>query len=245
MEKIIFFNYIDGVAQTYPIIESKNQKFNWVKSARDSYVESLKKAEGERFDHIYQCPGIFEIMEKGYIVPMPWDVMVETNGDRYGFKWTLPSKELSELNTTPLIHGHMADGLAATLPKDPSALESIVKFNTSWHVVAPRGIKLLVLPIPYPDDFSFEMVPGILDPGYSTEINFQLKWKILNGKHIVKAGTPMCQIIPLTGKKLDLEVRTANDNDRRWLKVKKFLFGHNFTPKRNLWKEKYLKHFNL
>ena len=55
-----------------------------------------------------------------------------------------------------------------------------------------------MLPVAYSDNVDFEACIGILDPSVSTEINVQLYWNRFGDISKVKAGTPLCHLIPLT-----------------------------------------------
>lgn len=244
MRKITFFSSLPGVPDLYPIIPASQYRPAWIKAARDDYKEAFKKADGDKFVHLYRCPGIFDIMSTGYIVPMPWDVTIETFGDGGDFKWTIPSEDLQRLTKTQLVNGHMDNGPAKYLPSKPGSLRSFIKFNTPWYIIAPKDVKFLVIPLPYTDSHEFESVHGILDPGYSAEVNIQMRWNVMKGKHTVKAGTPMCQLIPLTNEKFELEVREATEKDWGWIHKRNYFFNFSFLFKRNVLKEMYHKYFN-
>lgn len=245
MRKIIFFSTVEGVAETFPIIKSGEYSPAWVKQARESYLTRKEEAQGTHFIHTYRCPGIIDIMTKGFIVTMPWDVMIDTYGDGEKFKWTLPSAELTELMPVPLVTAHSPDGVAEHIPQRPGSLKTVIKFNTPWNVIAPKDVKFIIIPIPYSDTYEFESFSGILDPGISNEINIQIRWNVLNGKHVIKAGTPMYQLIPLTDEKFDIEVRSATDQDRLFLQKKRYIFNLGFTYKRGLMKQAYEKFLKI
>lgn len=244
MKTITFFSTIPGVADAFPIVKSGEIMPGWVSTAKQAYLQKQEESKGEGFVHVYRCPGIFDLMSTGYTVTLPWDLMIDTYGDGQKFKWTLPSGDLADMMSSPFVTGHSPDGVAEHLPQRPGSLKTILKFNTPWYIIAPKGVKFLVLPIPYSDTFEFESYQGILDPGFSNEINFQVRWNVLNGKHIIKAGTPMCQLIPLTDEKFKLEVRDATDNDRLWIQKKNYFFNFGFVYRRTFAKKMYEKFFN-
>jgi hypothetical protein len=243
--KITFFTTVPGVEDVYPIIRASEYKPGWISHARESYFKRKEEAEskGERFNHVYRCPGIFDIMNQGFIMTLPWDVQVETNGDGESFGWSIPSSDLSNILKSKVVDGHMAHLIADPIPKKIGALKSLVKFNSPWHVVAPPGVKLLIVPIPYPDEQIFEHATGILDPGYSTELNPQGYWRLLQGKHTLKAGTPVMQIIPLSEEEFNLEVKSADEKEIEWTKKRSYFFNLSFVFKRSLMKAQYFKHF--
>jgi len=121
----------------------------------------------------------------------------------------------------------------------------IVKFNTPWHVITPKNVKLLIMPLSYTDNFDFASVSGILDPSISNEINIQLFWYATNSRTMIKAGTPMMQIIPLTEKKYDMVCREMTLLDEFWLMKKKFFQNYSWNFKRNLTSRAFREHYKL
>jgi len=75
------------------------------------------------------------------------------------------------------------------------------------------------MPIPYWDEDRFSPPTGVVDPSYSYEINLQLFWhKIEEGEYLLKAGTPLCQWVPvhrsfLSNRNIDFHCETANEAD--------------------------------
>jgi hypothetical protein len=242
MRKIIFFSTIIGVADAFPVIKAGEYRPTWIAGARQKYEEKKEKMDGAKFFHVYRCPGIFDLMNQGYIVTCPWDVTIETRGDGADFRWRTPEdEELRTLLGDHPVQGHMADAIADSLPIKPGRLKSIIKFTTSWNVIAPEGVKFLIVPIPYPDSYEFESTPGILDSSISSELNAQLYWNKLEGRHTVLAGTPLFQLIPLTDEKFEVEVRNATPSDLDWVKRRRYFLNISFGPKRGFLKNLYNK----
>lgn len=241
MRTIEFYSTISGVEEACPIIEAKDFSPKWASKVKTEYIEKLKQGD-QRFYHIFQCPGIFDLFKTGYIVPMWHDITIKTNGDREFFNWIVPTADLPELTDIPLVGTHHKS-LTEMLPFRLTSLKTIVKINTPWRVVAPRGVKFLMLPIAYPDSFEFDQSIGILDPSVNSEINAQLYWNILQGEHTIKAGTPLLHLIPLSEEKFNFVCRSINDKDRGWLSKLKYLENFTFVKRRNLIKDLYYKHF--
>ena len=78
----------------------------------------------------------------------------------------------------------------------------------------------------------------------SSELNIQMYWNKMSGKRIVKAGTPLAQLIPLTEKEYSFEVRDKNENDTKWLKKRKYLNAYSFIFNRNKAKEAYHRQYH-
>lgn len=246
MMKIEFFSSIEGVADSTPILEAKEYQQPWFNEARNDYVKQLDAANGSTFAHVYRCPGIFDLYKTGFLVTAWCDIKIETNGDPNYYKWTLPNVNLVELmdeaENSPIVQEHSFDGIAKSVPVPPNTLRSIIKINTPWHIMAPKGVKFMMLPVPYSNDFTFTQSIGILDPSVSSAINCQLYWHQLNGSYTIKAGTPLAYIVPITERKYFFECRDKNKKDERWLKKKEFLKNFTFTFKRTAMKSAYDKH---
>jgi len=237
--KIEFFSKVQGLADTYPVIKSIEYQPRWAKICRDDYI---KQKDTLQPSHLQLCPGIFDIMKHGFIVPMWHDAVIKTTRDREDFDFTLPSKHLANLRGGDPIGTHPYD-ITKFLPKRHYSKHAIVKMNTPWNVIAPPGIKFLVLPIPYPDTHELESAIGILDPAVSTEINFQCYLNIGEGEILVKAGTPIMQLVPLTEHQYELVVRDMNEKDSKWLEKREYLNVFGFKLNKQKIKESFIKHF--
>jgi hypothetical protein len=242
MDTIEFFSAAPGLADIFPIIPAKQYRADWMNAARADWVENKDKFSKTKQTHIFQCPGIFDLFNHGYIIPMWHDLLIKTDGTGRSFSWSIPSGALNAYRGKEIVGSHKPN-LDKFIPKRPWSIDQFVKLDTPWNVVAPKGVKFLMLPITYPDEFIFENATGILDPSISTEINLQLYWNNLKGDTLIKAGTPIGHLIPLTEKTYELVVRDMNDNDRSWLEKKNLFMSMFFRENRSLLKTIYNKHF--
>lgn len=239
--KIEFFSTVEGVADVYPVQLASQYKPKWVENAKAEYIK--RENIPQRQLDLYRCPGIFDLMATGFVVYLPWDITIVTANDGAQVSWNYPSSTLPDLLGYDLVAIHSANGVAKHLPTRSFSIKPIIKFQLPWHVVSL--VKMLAIPIPYPDSFEFESVQGILDPAISTEVNPQVRWNVLNGSHTIKAGTPLMQLIPLTDEPVELEVREATERDLKWAKKREYLTNMSYVPKRNIIKEVYKKFFKV
>ena len=237
-KKIEFFSSVPGLAETFPIRPAREVLPNWVHVARADYLKQKDKRE----IHIFKCPGIFELFGTGYILPAWHDFEIEST--EIGFRVTIPDGSLNDILGKETLQSQHSDGVAKFLPKRPWSVASILKINTPWQVLAPKGLKFLMIPLPYTDDFRFESCSGILDPGISSELNVQGYWNVPMGKQVIKAGTPLVQIIPMTEKTYDYIVRDKNASDELWMAKRKYLNFFAFMFNRPKIKEAYERHVN-
>ena len=246
-KRIEFFHEIKGVAELFPIIEAKDYKPNWTKKAKEDYLQN-KNANL----HIHRCPGIFDLFNCGYIIRSWHDinmVIPKETVEEGKFQATTNPQLFPPDGVIPILKGQEegSDPFMRFVPRPKGTLNNFTNLNTLWHIVAPRGLKFLFLPLPYPDSFEFYNAPGILDPGIVPNINLQLSWNI-TGSYFIQAGTPLGQLIPLTEKKYDFICRDMNENDGNWLLKFDLFRKHSFKrglAVRKKIREIYEKHFKL
>lgn len=227
---IEFFSTIQGVAETFPIVLAKEKMPSWVYQAREEY-----KADDKRKSTLMRCPGIMDILTTGYIVVSPYDMEIQVDENNVT---TFINPTIEDLLGKPPAQTQMGDSIGRHLPKRPWSNKNILKINTPWHIKS--NCKFMMIPLPYTDDFGFEACTGILDPSVSSEINVQ---GYINGHGImeIKAGTPLCQLVPITESKHDIDVRDMNERDKRWIEKRKFLNNHSFILNKGLIKRAYKK----
>ena len=222
--KIEFFHNETSIIDNFPIIEAKNLKLRWVQQARKELENHVKRdtINVPGFTHILRCPGIFDLFNYGYVITLHKDIIIKITGD--DLQWSSQVGETTDgqgaVNRAPLQISILSDIFDNKLIQTPPwSADSVFKIDTGWHVIAPKGVKFLQLPIAYPDTFDFTSTMGILNPAIGTGVNFPVFW---NGKDkdketLIKSGTPLGHLIPLSEKKYQMVQRIMNQRDRDWL----------------------------
>ena len=224
--EIIFFHNEPSIIDLFPIIESKKLKLDWTNKVRQDF-QNRKNSERDMIPiHVSRCPGIFDLFKYGYTVTLHKDIVIKPKDG--GLEWetfgdTCPYDIKQEHFPNHFsISIQNVDMGTDLIPRPPWAFDFILKINTGWHVVAPKDLKFIMLPIAYPDTFDFTSTIGILDPSIATDINFQMFWnKKEIGEYekdtVIKAGTPLGQLIPLSDKKFKMVQRIMNQQDLHWI----------------------------
>ena len=238
--EVKFVSTVKGVPDMFPIKPMSEYKPDWVKKAREDY-KKLDKTR--KLTHITLCPAIFELFKFGWYVPMWYDVYITTGKDKRGFSWRVADTGMTRLSEVNIIETH-TDRITKFIPKRKDRIDHIVKINTPYRIIAPKNIKFLFLPMPYPDHFDYECSSGLLDPAVNSEVNVQLYWNIKEGDRFIKAGSPLMQIVPITDKDLTMVCREANEREMNWVKKKPYFSSFSISPIRNKIKESYHKYFN-
>jgi len=237
--RVRFYNTVPGFATANPVVLAQDIKREWVKNnSKDMQgyhsllqnvtkcpVTMLRQKLGGTF--IVKCPGIRKFMNTGYVVPLPFEMIVETNGDGESVKVIHPDVGASVWNETAaqLVDKHDRKMFHDYIPVPRSSIKSLLKVNTCWNIVPDDDYVYLVTSVEYNNEDRFTVAPGILDPYINSNINVTLYWHVLNGREFVKAGTPLVQLIPIPRKMVtpELEVYEAGESERWIAKAQKMI----------------------
>jgi hypothetical protein len=90
-----------------------------------------------------------------------------------------------------------------------NSLKTIIKIHTGWRCVVPKGYYLMEMPVVYSDEKRFTTLPGFLGREMGpSHLNVQMMWNVLQGKTLIKAGTPIAQYILVPKEEMKMEMKT-------------------------------------
>jgi len=235
--KFKFYSTIPGVCETYPIIEAKKVKHNWVKPAVDAFKAKIANIDNYQntLTGVAKCPGVFDIMHQGWILTAWCDIIIEVDLDKNFINWRVPEM-LNGLTcgddfNKPVVSFISTANPEMSIPMKKSDIPLLVKINTPWTVEIPKGWKLLLLPVSYSDDTRFKSTEGILRSEEYMEINPQLYWSVKHGSELIKAGTPLCQMIPVRDNSVTFECNDFTNDQRKKQKQTYFKRASTFIRK--------------
>lgn len=218
--KIEFYSVIDGIDLMYPPLPASEIEMAWVKGSKNFYVNKQKERIGSATG-AHLCSGIRGLMDNAYILTTWHDLLIETNGDGQSFKWEAPKTNggLMEEHTAVECFPPEQFGDYAVLP--PQTLKTILKIPTPWRVNLPKGWGLMYLPLHYHDESRFTSLIGVLDPSITNALNAVLFWHELNNTTFIKAGTPICYMVPFKlDEKIEFIVREPTEKELRFDKLR-------------------------
>ena len=226
-----FVNMVPGVELAHPIIRTQDYSWDVLKNAAKDFKEKLENRQPhEIVQGTFRCPGISALLKTGFIIPCPGDFIIKTDSKEQpgGFMWDSLYK-FEEDGGGSLLGFHGPEMLASYIPFRKDTLSTVVKVQTSWRLFSSDDIVFLQMPIPYPNHTNFTAVHGILDPQNFVEVNVQLHWHVLDGRTLIKAGTPLCQLIPIPRElAVDLEVDHINEQEKYANSAWKYLVTYEY-----------------
>ena len=238
-----FYSVQKGVSALQPWIPAKKLKRKWVNDALKKYygkdsacpVMKVKKlfkhhtnllnyGVGDAdydglFQHAATCPALSDLFRTGWVMTAPADILIKIDRDAGNFKWIV----LCDVNQgDQFVKAHVpeqTEGMRELVDQQKDVLDTTIKLELPWRVQTHPDIVFLQIPVPYWDEDRFSVPTGIVDTSYSYEINLQMFWHKLDEEtHLIKAGTPLCQWIPMERKYLDnnqfdVIIEDANQHD--------------------------------
>ena len=237
---IRFYSMTPGVADLHPVIPASKLKRKWRKEALTSQAHrdeiSTRKCPAKKatavwqtlltkvppvnfWSHAVTCPALHGVMDNGYILPCPADIIIQLDGSG-NFEW----KSTMEFYGGRYVSAHIPEqtqGMRNLVShnQNKDVLDWTIKMETPWRIQAHKDIVFIQIPVAYWEEDRFSIATGLVDPRYSYEVNMQIFWhKTEPGEYIIKAGTPLAQWIPvnrdfLTSKAFDVVIETANKDD--------------------------------
>lgn len=195
---IEFFSLIPEVAELAPIQHARNFRPDLLINATKDYAnEKTKDGFGtNKLISTAKCPGIYNYARHGWVLTTWQDITIETNGDGSSFLWTSP------IDQTKCTNGRMVGEAIGSHPREqyanyiggsiPQSLDTVIKVNTPWRCNVPEGYYLQEAPLPYSTEKRFTTMTGFFSKEHGlAELSVQLFWHVMNGKTLIKAGTPI------------------------------------------------------
>jgi hypothetical protein len=166
-----------------------------------------KLSKGFESSTIKRCPPFLDIMQMGWIIPLAADVYFKVNEDCSGieYEWKYHKN---------LVENHGLDQLSGVV-KHPSHPVPPLKFLNYWQIKVKPGWSVCFVPPFNRADPRFECVSGLVDcDKYPEYINFPFIWKEPNFEGILKAGTPLVQVIPVPRKVLKKDFKCRRQSKK-------------------------------
>ena len=196
------------LGQAWPIRPAVDFKPSWHTNLDKMYhydPESPPKATAKG------CPGIFDHMRAGYILPM-WSDMCfrffndESSEPNRGWESFFPDLINSYISKPVEMHDFQQ---MKGVPFLEDGCKSLVKFNSPWYVNVPKGVSLFYTTPFYHINTDFTVVPGIIDADIdhlpNKEINVFIKLNKPNVTIKLHQGQPLLQIIPFVRADYEFE----------------------------------------
>lgn len=193
--KIEFICSADIALANYPIIEARKFMPEWFTQATTEHAKDLlalkESNDLNAIRDVSKCSGIRKLLKTGWIARTYQDMHLKVSEG--GFEWTTPLDQ-SKLNKSDLVAHHSPDSFRKCPRLKNKA--PVLKIQLPWVVKIPEGYNLVQMPLFYWDEPRFTTATGIFDRRFGPmELNIQLLWESGDGEFLIKAGTPLAQLV--------------------------------------------------
>lgn len=193
---IVFYTADKFEEKNYPVLPASHYVPEWYKNITPGVDgEKLTFKDGVSNATIRKCVPFLEAMTAGYIVQLAQDVFIsreELIDPSTGYQSSIPYYSWG-------LGGQVAFHDARQAPGHPGNKSNypIPKFTSNWSIMTPNGYSCMFIPPMNRDDLPFRIMSGIVDTDtYHTPVNFPFTLVDPNFTGLIKAGTPIAQIIP-------------------------------------------------
>ena len=219
-----------SVAKLYPPYPAAKQLPEWYKDLPSIYES--KDIPGGPTKSAKTCPGIFDMLRSGYIIPAWSDMAWQYNPDEdypENMKEAYPKiissndhlrvryHEAQQIQGCPMNHGQ-------NRPHN-----KFVKLHSPWYIESPEDISIMYIHPYFRRSTDYTVMPGIIDPWIdkisNKEVNIFIELHSPNTEIWIKAGDPLVQVIPFRRENYRLNIDTTKEDAERFqlLQIKQSL----------------------
>lgn len=149
------------------------------------------------------CPGVADYLGLGYTVPLWADYIVQAEPGGFAHQAAYDDQGISTF--TP-------QQWADVFPRRPDDHDFVLKISTPWRVVTPTGWSILLLSPWYHQELAWEVMPGLIDSDRCATLTAVILWHAPPGKPVLmRAGTPLLQVVPFLRGGLDLDITVGRE----------------------------------
>jgi hypothetical protein len=149
------------------------------------------------------CMPFLEALTFGWVVPVPTDISITHSSDGMHIDWDVKHFTAMEAHNPEQVGGD-------SFPHDGE----ILKFNLPYALRTPEGVSTLYMPPLNRVETRFRPFSGVVDTdNYVNKVNIPALVLDEDFEGVIKAGTPLAQIIPFERDALLTESKTRGATD--------------------------------
>lgn len=191
-----------------PPVPSFKKIPGWFKKLQDR-LEGVPDHHGAPAMTAKMCKPLLDGFSLGYIIPLWSDVYVRTDEEGTMFAVDTSEEQLRRFGRVIEFHSQKQVGG----PGSPFPEFGAPKFINKWVVKTAPGYSCLFIAPVNSEETRFTCLSAVVDTDmYPKEVNFPAKWHATSYEGMIKAGTPLVQVIPFKRADVprDIIVRAAS-----------------------------------
>lgn len=162
---------------------------------------------------IRSCPAVNDALNFGYTLFNPMDIFIDTT-DEKTILWYVPEINLSVTGSdeNSYVGFHLDDQLPE-FNNDPSFHKHVIKINTFFGIKTDPGYSCWITHPIERNELPFRIIDAIIDTDkYASRFPYSFFIK-KNFKGVIKAGTPLIQVIPFKREDFSMSIIDKDNDD--------------------------------
>ena len=211
------FTTKDYVIEHNPIAPASQFMPKWMSDMPSTY-----KADGFiPAPTMKRCPAVVGMMTQGFMIPLWCDLVIGINPLERSFRWQFADEETNakphnvaqwEAFANPTVYGHL-------------------KIIAPWYIQTKNKVDFL-----WTNPFfnvelgsKYKIIPAITEYKHQHAANINMFIdKSEEGDILIKSGTPMAHIIPMTDKEVKIKTHLVDSLEYRKLRTPSLFFINNY-----------------
>jgi len=185
---IEFIKTLDTFPDIYSPCLSSDILPEWYKKMQSYHTEKDNFRSNTKMSTIKKCMPVFDAISSGYLIRLHSDISIVSTKDGYLYKTSNPKTE-----EVLQFHSRLQ---AETYPKDLSMYVSLPKIVNHWGIKTPKGYSCLIIPPSHHENIISVLTAVVDTDTYNSPIHLPFLINVDNFSGIIKAGTPIAQVIP-------------------------------------------------
>tara|TARA_B100002019_G_C21258795_1_gene595454 strand:+ start:864 stop:1763 length:900 start_codon:yes stop_codon:yes gene_type:complete len=204
------------IQENYPVVPAQSVRPDWFK--RISHLQDYEHEDDIKNKTMKFCPGTFDFMYFGYLMPMWQEVELYWGGQSIDDVTIHTSSALDD----PTIDYHIYPFSTTTSEGVPGMQTyPVIKFESPWKATTSHNISLLHQYPFYRKENDYHILPGIqdcfMDKAAVKLMNFFIQIRVKNKIIHFKPGDILAQLIPIQLQDYEYKVE-LNDQDVEYYK---------------------------
>lgn len=199
------FTTIPAVERFFKIEPAKKFIPQWFKQVPSSVQAPVVEDMMIERPTIKQCVGFTDLYNKGFMLPLWSDVVIESNDN--SIRWAFADME-STIDSHPKEQmGKLVQGQVHVKLESPWKLKCNKKIDIVWQQPSYNLITHF---------HKLHILPGVVNYGYQAGTNVNLMM-MPNTRIELEAGTPLAHLIPITDKKVQIKCHLVDDKEYHYV----------------------------
>ncbi len=238
---VLFFTPVQELEETIPPVPASEFWPEWFRKQQPK-----RDHDQHSWSTVKSCPGIMDILNMGYIIPLWCDYKVtkvrapDMRGDINPETASSQPEQLMIITPQNLNQGGRPLFSAATHPHEQidnypfkeNQWKGSLKFQMPWEIKTDPGYSCLITAPFYHRQHNLEVLTGSVDTDYYHEMHVNTFFESKVDEEILfERGTPLCQIIPYKREEYKMETavgdyRTKINRLTQWIHNSMFAPQH-------------------